>query len=114
MEGSGWWKKLANAIISIPVVRRAVMNNSAGPLQPPIWFTSRLQDPLRGLDARSINRKGGIHVVFITLVLLSTNEWGKIRATAQTYWPKEQLDRQMSRNECYRKLLLDGVASIHI
>ena len=47
-------------------------------------------------------------MVFITLVL-STNEWEKIRATAQTYRPSEQLDRQMSRNECCRRLLLGGI-----
>ena len=47
-------------------------------------------------------------MVFITLVL-SSNEWEKIRATAQTYSPREQLDCQMSRNECCRRLLLGGI-----
>ena len=47
-------------------------------------------------------------MLFVTLVLTS-NEWGKIKSAAATYWPGAALDTQMSRQEASRRLLLSGI-----
>jgi hypothetical protein len=47
-------------------------------------------------------------VLYITLILTS-NEWQKIKAAAALYWPDAALDTQMSRQEASRRLLLSGI-----
>ena len=47
-------------------------------------------------------------MLFVTLVLTS-NEWQKIKTAAATYWPGAALDTQMSRQEASRRLLLSGI-----
>jgi hypothetical protein len=54
-------------------------------------------------------------MIYVT-VTLNDNEMERVRDVAQTYWPGEQLERQLSRNEACRRLLMGRhhVASIHI
>jgi hypothetical protein len=47
-------------------------------------------------------------MLFVTLVLTS-NEWQKIKSAAAEYWPGSPLDTQMSRQEASRRLLLSGI-----
>jgi hypothetical protein len=47
-------------------------------------------------------------MLFVTLVLTS-NEWQKIKSAAAEYWPGNPLDTQMSRQEASRRLLLSGI-----
>ena len=43
---------------------------------------------------------------------LDDNEWSKVRRAAQQAWPQAELDRQMSRAEACRRLLMAGLGSI--
>ena len=47
-------------------------------------------------------------MLYITMILTS-NEWAKIKAPAAQYWPDAALDTQMSRQEASRRLLLSGI-----
>jgi hypothetical protein len=49
---------------------------------------------------------------FITMCL-TDGEWDKVRGVAQRYWPQSQLDRQLSRNEACRRLLMGGLAVVN-
>jgi hypothetical protein len=42
-------------------------------------------------------------------MILTSNEWAKIKAAAALYWPDAALDTQMSRQEASRRLLLSGI-----
>ena len=48
----------------------------------------------------------------IVTLTLDDNEWSKVRRAAQQAWPKAELDRQMSRAEACRRLLMAGLGSI--
>jgi DNA-directed RNA polymerase subunit N (RpoN/RPB10) len=50
-------------------------------------------------------------VQIITLTL-SDPEWERVFRIAKQAWPATVLDRQMSRNECCRRLLLAGLDSV--
>jgi hypothetical protein len=50
-------------------------------------------------------------VQIITLTL-SDPEWERVLRIAQEAWPGTALDRQISRNECCRWLLLAGLDSV--
>ena len=45
---------------------------------------------------------------FITLIL-QDSEWARIAAAAAIYWPGIEIDREMSRAEASRRLLLSGL-----
>jgi hypothetical protein len=47
--------------------------------------------------------------VQIVTLLLADEEWSKIRRVAEAAWPGAVLDRQMSRAEACRRLLLAGL-----
>lgn len=48
----------------------------------------------------------------IITLTLSDPEWERVLRMAQQAWPSAALDRQMSRNECCRRLLLAGLDSV--
>jgi hypothetical protein len=50
-------------------------------------------------------------MIFVTLTL-NDSEWERVRNVAQTYWPSEQLARQLSKNEACRRLLMGGITSL--
>jgi len=50
-------------------------------------------------------------MIFVTLTL-NDNEWERVRYAAQAYSPKEPLERQLSKNEACRRLLLGGITSL--
>ena len=47
-------------------------------------------------------------MLYITMILTS-NEWAKIKAAAAQYWPDAALDTQISRQEASRRLLLSDI-----
>ena len=47
----------------------------------------------------------------IVTLLLADEEWSKVRRVAEAAWPGAVLDRQMSRAEACRRLLLAGLDS---
>jgi hypothetical protein len=47
-------------------------------------------------------------MLYVTMILTS-NEWSKIKSAAAEYWPSNPLDTQMSRQEASRRLLLSGI-----
>jgi hypothetical protein len=50
--------------------------------------------------------------VQIVTLLLADEEWSKVRRVAEAAWPGAVLDRQMSRAEACRRLLMAGLNSI--
>jgi hypothetical protein len=42
-------------------------------------------------------------------MILTSNEWQKVKSAAAEYWPGNPLDTQMSRQEASRRLLLSGI-----
>lgn len=55
--------------------------------------------------------KGGCPMRCITL-LLNDSEWRRITEGARLFWPNEVLDRQLSRTECARRLLLGALTAL--
>lgn len=47
-------------------------------------------------------------MLFITMCL-NDSEWDKVRSVAHQYWPPQKLDRQLSRGEACRRLLMGGL-----
>ena len=47
-------------------------------------------------------------MLYVTMILTS-NEWQKVKSAAAEYWPGSPLDTQMSRQEASRRLLLSGI-----
>ncbi len=50
-------------------------------------------------------------MIFVTLTL-NDNEWERVRGVAMNYWPNEPLERQLSKNEACRRLLIGGLTSL--
>ena len=50
-------------------------------------------------------------MIFVTLTL-QDNEWERVRGAAMNYWPNEPLERQLSKNEACRRLLMGGITSL--
>ena len=50
-------------------------------------------------------------MIFATLTL-NDGEWQRVRGAAMNYWPNEPLERQLSKNEACRRLLMGGITSL--